>query len=351
MDGWFRRLKQAEYLDVNRRGVLSSCKFLSYRRLHCHACGTHQDVREFRPADQKLHAANRRCLGRQGAVQLCEHVHVSWSDIEDHVARWQKDRAGDWKACFSCFNIECRDPSHDTRCTAEGTPTWPRARLQAHERDENKVLLTLEWKPHSGLDALTCTAAGQAPAAQLRKVFQKYRQGAGGILFPSGRSSPLPEMACYGPSECTCLYYETGDDKVPNTGGLSKCGGFFQEDWRFRFTSLHRIHRYSFGVLAAKVSTKKHWPCGTDGSVCLVTIYKRQIPVFNKTDLDTRINPGHAWLHAMDPDTYARPSAGLDLPFCKDKECMNYYRRPKAFKCILGGGTLIHDRCTCSSEA
>lgn len=32
----------------------------------------------------------------------------------------------------------------------------------------------------------------------------------------------------------------------------------------------------------------------------------------------------------MDPDTYPRPNASYILPFYKDKECMNYYRRPKS---------------------
>lgn len=76
----------------------------------------------------------------------------------------------------------------------------------------------------------------------------------------------------------------------------------------------------------------KHWPMGMCKSVCLVTTYQRDVLVCHKIDRN-KIKPAHEWFHAMDPETYPRRKANYGLPLCKDKGCMNYYRRPKFFEC------------------
>lgn len=89
------------------------------------------------------------CLGRHGAVRLCEHVKISWADMEPYLSEWQQQQdPHDGQACLDGFSVECRDLSHDTRCRAEDAPTWPRASLktEAHQTSEWVVVLTLEWK-------------------------------------------------------------------------------------------------------------------------------------------------------------------------------------------------------------
>ncbi|KAL7626244.1 hypothetical protein AAE478_003014 [Parahypoxylon ruwenzoriense] len=201
VEGLFRLFTQACNLDTNRnRGYCTIgcfCKFESApcrSRLYCDACGNNHDVSAFSLSNQFSTKRDRRCLGRQGAVQLCEHIHVAWTTVETHIAIWQQRKPRDWQACFGHFVIECHDPSHDTRCTAEEAPTWPRARLRTAEHYPDLVVLNLEWKPHSGLDTFTVTPDGRVPASELRSLFQKYRQGPGGIQLPSYPSSPLPEM-------------------------------------------------------------------------------------------------------------------------------------------------------------
>ncbi|KAK5651068.1 hypothetical protein OQA88_13716 [Cercophora sp. LCS_1] len=146
------------------------------------------------------------CLGRHGAVRLCEHVKISWADMEPYLSEWQQqqqDPHHDGQACLDGFSVECRDLSHDTRCRAEDAPTWPRASLktEAHRTSEWVVVLTLEWKPHSGFDVFSLTSDRRAPASEMRTLFQRHRQGAADILFPSFPQLPFPEMACFRDTE------------------------------------------------------------------------------------------------------------------------------------------------------
>lgn len=334
--GWFRQFIQASNLHANRPQIpWGFCKFEYPLRpsLYCDACGIHQDVQAFSSSNQQPYKRERRCLGRQGAVQLCEHVHVSWAAVEAHIADWQQRKPGDWQACFDHFDIECHDPSHDTRCTAEEAPTWPRVRLQSAAFHPNLVVLNLEWKPHSGLDAFTRTPDGRAPASELRELFQRYRQGPAGILLPSYPSNPLPEMTCFDTTKCICLHYEMGANKKSSAANPPRHASFFRDDWRSGCHAYHYLYRgHGVGGNGGRVDMSKHWPRGMRNSVCLVTTYQRDVLICHKTNR-TKINPTHDWFHAMDPDTYPRPYAGHALPLCKDKDCMNYYRRPRSLRC------------------
>lgn len=331
--GWFGQIIEA--FKGTRDGFLG-CKFQSQlgSGLHYDACDSHRDVLAFPPSKQQPDKRERRCLGCQGAVQLCEHIHISWAAIETHITNWQRRKPEDWKACFDHFDVECHDPSHDTRCTAEEAPTWPRARLQSAASNKNLVVLNLEWKPHSGLHAFTLTPDGRAPASELRALFQRYRQGVADILLPSYPSNPLPEMACFGPTKCGCLHYEKGDNKRPSAADLSNHASFFFGDDRTcGCRGGHKYNRdHGYGQNGQRIDMGKHWPMGTCNSVCLVTTYQRDVLVCHKIDRN-KIKPTHEWFHAMDPETYPRRRANYGLPLCKDKGCMNYYRRPKFFKC------------------
>ncbi|KAI1165941.1 hypothetical protein F5B18DRAFT_609249, partial [Nemania serpens] len=250
-------------------------------------------------------------MGRQGAVRLCEHVCISWITIEKHIIKWQRRKPGDWQACFDHFNIECHHRSHNTRCTAESSPTWPRARLQSGVDDW--VVLTFEWAPHSGFDFFTFTPDGRMPASELRELFCKYRQGLAGMLLPSQHPGSIPEMACFR-DDCTCVHYKTGDDETQQrTIERLPC-----------HAASHSITRQ--GQIVKRVSMSRHGPKGLD-STCLITTYQLEIPICRKTDRRGTVNPTHEWLHAMDGNTYPHPIARGVMPLCKDKDCVNYYRR------------------------
>jgi hypothetical protein len=276
-------------------------------------------------------------------VKLCEHVQINWASIRGHISDWQQRKPGDWHACLDSFSIECHDPSHDMRCTAEGAPTWPRARLRIAEFDSNLVVLNLEWAPHSGLDFLTATADARLPASDLRALFQKFRQGPASILFPSNRPDYFPELACFNRRLDIFhdVQYETGDNKrlpSPTTKTLIS-----QSPLRSALDLSHYHSRwYGHGENGQSIDIKLHCPRGTsnstNNSTCLMAIYRCDILVCKTTDR-TKINPTHEWLHAMDPDTYPHPQASHVRPLCRDETCMNYYqtrkRSPLCCRCPL----------------
>ena len=219
IQGWEQRSRATYQCQFETLGLPRQFGTLGLpRQLYCNACDSYHDELEFSKSNQNLNIRERQCLGREGAVQLCEHVHISWATIEAHIADWQPRNPRDWQDCLNHFNVKCYDPSHDTRCSDEESPTWPQACLQSSIYDDNLVLLNLEWKPHSGLNAFTPTPDGQAPASELRTLFSRYRQGAAGIIFLSYPSNPLPEMACFRFTRgCSCLHYKRGESSAANS--------------------------------------------------------------------------------------------------------------------------------------
>ncbi|KAL7936005.1 hypothetical protein V8C35DRAFT_333198 [Trichoderma chlorosporum] len=308
--GWFKQISQALNLaQLGRyRTYGGHCKFgfepWDNARPQCSVCNNQGAQETFSSSSRNHHdEGGQRCLGCQGAVQLCEHINIYWATIEAHITDWQRRRPGDWQACFDDFSVECQDPSHDTRCTAEEAPTWPRARLQFAELCPDLVILLLEWKPHSGLDTFTPTADGRALASEMRALFRKYRQGPADILFPSYPSNPLPEMACFGPATCNCLRYDNGVDEGPSAVDRPKIASFLHKDWPFGCRAHHYYSRdHGSGRNGQQVQMSEHWPTST---------YR------------DKVKPTHPWFHAMNPDTYSRPIAGHELPLCKDKDLLS----------------------------
>ncbi|KAH6889262.1 hypothetical protein B0T10DRAFT_548663 [Thelonectria olida] len=56
--------------------------------------------------------------------------------------------------------------------------------------------------------------------------FKRYRQGLADIISPSYPPNPLPEMCCFDPGKCCCVYYETGDSKESSSSDSLELGGF-----------------------------------------------------------------------------------------------------------------------------
>jgi hypothetical protein len=104
------------------------CKF-GFVSLHglppqFYACGSHQDAQSSSSSSPRHyhHGMEQRCLGCQGAVQLCEHIPIPWVTIEAHITDWQQRKSGDWQAYFDDFDVECHDSSHYTTLQGRGSP-------------------------------------------------------------------------------------------------------------------------------------------------------------------------------------------------------------------------------------
>jgi len=283
------------------------------------------------------------CLGRHGAVRLCEHVKISWADMEPYLSEWQQQQdPHDGQACLDGFRVECRNLSHDTRCRAEDPPTWPRASLktEAHGKSEWVVVLTFEWGPHSGFDVFSLTSEKRAPASEMRTLFQRHRQGAADIFFPSFPQVPLPEMACFRDTECQCLHYEEGGDQRLSAADPSKptqATLFWSNrprDFKGHSDAAH-IHFRLHGSYRTRelVGIWRHFPIIASDSICLVTQYSRCITVCTRVNGGSvmAVTPGHDWYHAVDPDL--SPSRRSPKIPCRDKSCINYYRSPASFAC------------------
>ena len=293
-------------------------------------------------------AMPRVCLGYEGAVKLCDHVQIRWEDIEEHISQWRDQKPLDWEACLDSFSKVCEHPSHDTRCTSDGALTWPRARLRRGGPPwfniGFQVTLSLEWEPHSGIEAFTPTPHKDrwARASELRALFRRQRDGPADTLFPSYPSDPLPEMACFGPTAwptpCTCVYYEMGGTETPEKATPTESTVLLDDLLPFQCSASHQHNRgYGTGRNDQVVDISSHFPLDGSERRCLVTSYKRDIFLFSSVGVG-KIRPSHAWFHAMDPETYPHPSAAHVLPECKDRKCMNYYRGPAANPCRM----LVH---------
>ncbi|EOA91510.1 uncharacterized protein SETTUDRAFT_86285 [Exserohilum turcica Et28A] len=291
-----------------------------------------------------------QCLGQQGSVQLCEHVEITWARIKAHIHGWRQQHGGeDLQACLDSFNIECHDAIHDTRCTASGAPTWPRARLSTSTKRPDLVVLNLEWTTHRRIDALTLTADGQIPAIELRALFHGLRSlGPVDILFPSSCANTLPEMAFFRPTSPfgPFVYYKTGevDEIGPVPTSLPPLSQDAQPQWR---------RRHGYGENGMDLHINYHYIKDADNSAlssqCLVVRYEKDIQICRTAviaDPDIEINPTHQWLHAMDPHTYSHPQASHVRPQCREISCVNYYRKRKDY-CL---GVTLHTKIQLNSS-
>ncbi|KAK1758160.1 hypothetical protein QBC47DRAFT_295524 [Echria macrotheca] len=291
--------------------------------LHCHGCSS---------GGHDVHP----CLACHGAVRLCEHVNISWADMQPYLSEWQQQPDDlDGQACLDGFSVECRHLSHDTRCRAEDAPTWPRASLKSerHWRSRWVVFLALEWKPHSGPDVFSLTSEMRAPASEMRTLFQRHRQGAAEILMPSSPQAPFPEMAGFEDPECRCLYYETGSDQRSSSASASKPTQrtlFWPCTWSHGHIYVRHHGRERTCEL---VSIRAHSAHRTTNSYCLVTEYCRNITVcwMVKRGGVGVVIPAYDWYHAVDPDLSPSPRSAKTP--CRDKSCINYYRSPASFAC------------------
>lgn len=340
--------------------------YTDYGRPHCNACETDHDVCQFPLAYQQppwtQYRGPQLCLGQQGSVQLCEHVHIAWSSINAHIDDWRRrqkrgkggspEKAGredNWQACLDNFKIECQNPAHDTRCTASNAPTWPRARLGTRSglsfHDPDIVVLYLEWTPHGRIDALMPTADGRIPALELRALFRRFRRiGPADILYPPGRPEALPEMACFTPS--FPIYYEVKEQQERNEDAENTPPPPSPPSFPLPSSNQRELSLYCrsisggspIGKNSQRLDIRPHYLSGANDtsitSQCLAVSYQKAIMVCQTktlTDPAVKLVPSHHWLHAMDPRTYPHQQAEQFRPQCRDESCTNYYRRTKCY--------------------
>lgn len=230
------RCDQCRLWDETHGHDYEDCKFQQIDRpiriddnipkeLHCYACHTAHDIWQFSAQFQRawkkdMRKRDRICLGQQGAVKLCEHVQIKWNTIRDYIEAVQRRQCTgeELQSCLDNFLIECRHTSHDTRCTEDGTPTFPQARLRVAKSTPAAIVLNLVWTPHQRLGECTLTTSGQISAADLRSMFHNVRsRGPADILFPKRCPDWLPEMMLFDSRSLFSpfIHYKTAEDDEP----------------------------------------------------------------------------------------------------------------------------------------
>lgn len=341
----FRRLLQRDgrcdnckrWNEAHQHSSSDDCKFQqrfrrgSRRVLYCNACDSPHDMCQFSSTNQQpsQNGPGRRCLGQEGSVRLCEHIQITWDTIKTHIEDWRRQQPrGEWKACLRSFNIECHDKIHDTRCTDSEVSTWPRARLSTSTSFPSRVVLNLEWTPHSRIDALALARDGRIPAVELEALFQRLRNlGPADHLYPSWRLGSLPETIFFSASSriADWVYYEAGEDNIGPTRAW-----FPPLPWQFWQLS----NNHGRGENGRKLHIRPHFPKGLSGSglssQCLIISYAKDIMICDTsaiTDPAIKIIPTDHWLHAIDTQAYPHPQATHIRPQCRDTSCFNYYQR------------------------
>ena len=327
------------------------------------------------------------CLGRQGAVQLCEHVHIPWATVEAcfGAKAWGQGQPasgsdGNKKSERNDEGIvvaECRHPSHDIHRCALALPkkddddvddrktqadaetsmsTWPTARIvvgggrKKHLRSD-WIYLRLEWTPHSRIPTGTTTAMTED---ELHCVFHSYRNSGptAACLVPAYPGAVhLPEMVCFGSmfrgrttnkdnkvQDPVSLDQESSPVLPPAPADNNHHRLLGKEFIRSECNQqkAHRVYHVMHHHGEEQEPTKE--PTASS-SRCLATHYIREIMVGKVEGIERGpFNPTHAWFHAMDPDTYPRRFSSHTLPECRDETCTNYYKRPKTtgYACKLG---------------
>ena len=345
------------------------------RYLYCAGCDTYHASNAFSHTQRRKGPAHRICVGREGRLRLCEHVSISWADIQAHLTA----SAGrhDFCKAVSDFHVVCKHPSHTFACKSASRiapseascndHTRPCARLQMNQHSTvlrwTPLSLVLCWKPYASSKILTAPENGQIEATKLRELYGEYGKNAARFIVPGPSQNPTPEMLCFDPDTCGHILYRNGkrpeatpytrlrtahpSSKNESLPGTELC---LDEDHQdpSRFTGLgwtaHYVEfneaRGQSGIYVHECEEKHD---SQDTTQCIMTSYRRAISL---ADVDSRrpgaLNPSHEWFHAVDQDSYPSIRAEGSLwpsltayfdntksrPRCRDAACRNYYQSP-----------------------
>ncbi|KAK3934623.1 hypothetical protein QBC46DRAFT_273420 [Diplogelasinospora grovesii] len=315
------------------------CKFSSWPRsqcrLHCAGCDRFHDGRAFSAA--QAGKEKRICIGREGALRLCEHIQISWSDVESGLARCSTVVG----AKPTAAEIRCDKAIHRACCqTKEARPTICLEKAP----DGRCAFLTLTWTAHARLDV---NEQGRFDSHQVRSMFQRHRRTGAHFLMLGSQpgSGPLMEMRCFGRADCTCLSYATGQEGSGPGSGQSNTKGY--KDCLGRrpgWASWHQVT--DFDLITESVGIRLCPRSSTSEKQCVATHYARriQLDLARRIQIDwiPRCNPNHKWFHALDPDSYVLDDTTLEnvWPSCKDASCRNYHRRTQTLRCPSRGQAL-----------
>lgn len=313
----------------HRPSVWTGCKFgVTFLPPEHHLCGgclSWHPAQAFSTSELMKLRGDAVCVGREGAVRLCEHKVISWADVESRVAQSMASNAA------IKFEMSCDHPRHKT-CPVDPSAGHRDSKptlLLGGTSDGRRMFIRLSWTAH---EVLAVDNQGRFSVSAVRSMFLRHREGCARFIIPPRACIGSPtEMRCFGSSGCTCLSQDDDQDCSPaGSKGYKNCLGC----WNLWGTKKHRFKDDDLLKEQVEVSlcpAKQHKP----GEQCIVTKYSRTIRLDDVTS--GTYNPSHEWFHALDPDSYVLsdfPSRHLNVwPTCKNTACRNYYRSRQTLSC------------------
>jgi hypothetical protein len=262
----------------------------------------------------------RRCIGREGAVRLCEHETISYGELPWPTTLFKSflswHRYGRVKACS--------DPSHEPffHNPFPGDDTHqPSGYFRIHG---SYAFLDLEQVVHIRIPE---TEDNQS-ADNVEQLLREAREGGGEYIVPQAAPGIPPEMALFSPYSCCCL---ERDGQPAWANEAFPCSLARKRGDAFPRTARGHWTETSFGTDLPRdggwrISVRF---CGRKD--CLRLEYRRVIVIakmlsFGQQRRFQRVDP--MWFDAIAPDSYGllQDNAARGLSWCENGECANYYR-------------------------
>ncbi|KAK3386637.1 hypothetical protein B0H63DRAFT_558294 [Podospora didyma] len=275
--------------------------------------------KEFLLPQETTATRTRVCIGREGFVRLCEHRHVSWSDIEPHLAQCHSpEMLGKAHPAV----MLCDHAGHRASCgRQEEVEMMPSVRIsKSILGDSAPVVLTLTWTAH---ETLSVNNKGQFNSLEMCKMLERH-QKTGAFLL----AGATPISRCFDhQTNCTCFL---GSSEI-DLGRLA--AGILSRRFENGFGTMRGSLQLLFGAISptgrpSKIDVSVHLSLCHDGSTtttpenhCVVATYSRVIKLGNPESPGGKFNPwqrtsspgGRKWIDRnlwdedmMDPSPYER---------------------------------------------
>lgn len=289
------------------RAMGNPCPELEF--LHCSACGSDHLATLFSATDRRKPAESRVCIGRQGSLKLCEHVSLSWDDIEK------------WNDKGDKVVSTCKHPCHAFRST--DSVESPTLRVRNGDSDGRSLALRKDT-----IIALPIQGGRRPTAQEFRQRLEEVERVTPSAWFPLWHPMFSP-MRLVDPNRCCCLTYDGADglnwelrprsakwrvgekEDDDNDGGQPLwCqrgtkleGSHWEKEWHGWVSEFH----FWGGSLCMTLS-----PCGDD------SVYLQQ-----SRRLTAQYPWQPSWYLALDPKSYELPHF-YGVAWCLNKTCRNY---------------------------
>lgn len=337
---------RVEKLHDRTSAKWASCKFWKpeWNWRQCGGCEIMHVTRHFSPTELHKDRETRICVGREGHVRVCDHLTLTWADVERGVSRLREmirrrqEMIGPYKTmAFVCVELtRCRHESHfndGCECIQHG-PIVQLRRFSVRDFE-----LRIIWQAHSGRGTFPLHRPGVRPGAlterEMRDMFVRHRQNGANYVVPSLYPGHLPEMVCFRPDECDCIDYQCGQSAAKSIFSAEHVAGHQKVGCETDAVVVHQSKAQDTMVgTRIQVGRCKARPAVPDNkSPCIVTTYHRSI--FGEGRFGDSIVPPHAWSHMLDRASYEGRGREAEEGSCDNPDCQNFYETGVS-RCLFG---------------